>query len=43
MNISDDSSNEKSKLVSDIGEEEGYNVEEEDSDLEEIKLQIIVK
>lgn len=44
--ISDDSSNEKAKPINDIGEKEIYYIEEEeevDSDLEEIKVQIIVK
>lgn len=44
VDVLDDSSSEKAKPLSDTEEEEGYNIEEEeDSDLEEIKVQIIVK
>src|SRR5262249_44483552 len=44
IDVLDDSLSEKAKLISDTDEEEGYNIEEEgDSDLDEIKVQIIVK
>jgi len=44
VDVSDDLSSEKANLMSDTDEEKSYNVdEEEDSDIEEIKVQIVVK
>src|SRR5256884_8592715 len=44
VDVSDDLSSEKANLMSDTDEEKSYNVdEEEDSDIEEIKVQIVVR